>query len=198
VFLLERAKSRRASKQELYVLLASLLAAGLGGAVLFLIWMRGDPSRPSLLLSAAYVVAITFLAAWLLRRSSRAPLRYGSGVIAFQNDLHVHEPRGSEWDSALDVLGKGEAVVVAACRLSFRGDLLLVEVPNAWPPGEATLQTARDELERTQSFVEWLKETSDEFTSLIGPRPIVYELIDDYGAGTVLVARLSDGELEWG
>ena len=75
--------------------------------------------------------------------------------------------------------------------------VLRVETASAWSdPRQVTADVARAELGRARANVEDLLGDT-RFKELVGDRVATYELVNDYGTGTLLICTLRGDELDW-
>lgn len=66
-----------------------------------------------------------------------------------------------------------------------------------WEPQNVTPTRAESELLRAQAELEELKGDSADFAKLVAGRPVVYELIYDYGMGAVRLAMLTEAGFKY-
>ncbi len=114
----------------------------------------------------------------------------------------VDEASGQRWEAALSILAEGGFIVWRGLRLTFRtqtgsgppsvGPKLWVRVGTALDPAHLTPARAEAELRTAQGGIAELAGDSKEFADLISGHPISYELIDDYGKGSVRLATWTD------
>jgi hypothetical protein len=115
--------------------------------------------------------------------------------------LVVDEAAGQRWRVALEILAEGGYILWRGIGLTLRahigkgrsrvGPRLFVRVSSTWEPEHVTPSRAEAELRLAQAQLEELKAESPEFAALVDRRPLSYELLHDYGMGTVVLARWS-------
>ena len=126
--------------------------------------------------------------------------------------LKVDEASGQRWKAALEVLAEGGyirwgSIGWRGIGLTFRsqvgagpsrvGTTLYVRVPSEWPASSITPSRAEAELRAAQDEIDSLTQNSAEFANLIAGHPVSYELLDDYGTGSVLLAKWTDAGFEY-
>ena len=111
--------------------------------------------------------------------------------------LWVDEPEGPRWALAIELLAEGEDVVCMGLGLTLAseshpyprqlGSLLKVRVQTN-RRDSLTAEHARAELENAEAGLNEIRNRSAAFSALVGDRPTLFELIDDYGMGSVRLA----------
>lgn len=121
--------------------------------------------------------------------------------------LFVDETEGQRWRAALEILAEGGYIVWRGMGLTLRANIgkgrprvgprLFVRVMSIWEPEHVSPARAESELRRAQAELEELKSESPAFATLVSGRPVSYELLHDYGMGTVLLATWTDKGFEY-
>jgi hypothetical protein len=110
----------------------------------------------------------------------------------------IENPSGPRFELALERFLEGHAFEfkTIAFRTDTDGSVCCV-IDSSWAAENVTKETAhRDLAEGQQAFAE-LSTTSPAFALAVRGRPVRYELIHDYGNGSVLLCSLRDGKLTW-
>lgn len=108
--------------------------------------------------------------------------------------LSVDEPGGRRWDIALELLAEGTPVVCKGLRLHLQHvepghSLLTVTVESRWHDS-VTAERAESQLRHAETALAELLAGDSSFASIVEGAEREYELIDTYGMGAVLLARL--------
>jgi hypothetical protein len=74
---------------------------------------------------------------------------------------------------------------------------VLVRVDTSWPSKSLTAETAATDFQFAQSTLGELVFASDPFASAVRGRAVRFELIEDYGTGSVLLCTLEEGSMTW-
>lgn len=95
---------------------------------------------------------------------------------------------GPRFELALERLRSGHTFDFQEARFRFDGDGTLVcEVCSSWGREYVTSATASADLERGRAALRNLLGASESFSTSVRNRPIRYELIEDYGNGSILI-----------
>jgi hypothetical protein len=70
-------------------------------------------------------------------------------------------------------------------------------VDSSWASPAITAETVRTDLAEGQQVFEELSARSQAFRSAVQSRKVYYELIEDYGTGSILICSLTETELTW-
>ena len=70
-------------------------------------------------------------------------------------------------------------------------------VDSSWEIENVTAETATTDFEEARDSFDALVAQSPAFASLIQGRLVRYDLVDDYGTGTLLLCSFDGGELAW-
>jgi hypothetical protein len=110
----------------------------------------------------------------------------------------VEEPRGPRWQDALQLLADGHYVVCMGLGLTLASEIpgrsmdpgseLKVRLETRHDPRRITAQQAAAEIENAEAGVAEICERSADFARIVAGRPVVYELLEDYGMGAVRLA----------
>lgn len=121
--------------------------------------------------------------------------------------LAVDEAAGQRWQAALEILAEGGYILWRGIGLTLRAHIgkgrsrirprLFVRVSSAWEPDLLTPLRAEAELRHAQAELQELKTESPDFARLVSGRPVCYELLHDYGMGSVLLATSSEEGFEY-
>src|SRR5262245_54556168 len=108
--------------------------------------------------------------------------------------FEVDDVTDARFELALERLRAGHSFEFGGVTFRFDGDGALVcEVCSSWSSESVTPATISADLERCRSVLRHLLDVSDSFSrSVLGHR-IRYELIEDYGTGSILL-RSEAGE----
>lgn len=111
--------------------------------------------------------------------------------------LWVDEPAGPRWALALELLAGGEYVVCMGLGLTLAtealpephqpGRILKVRVQTL-RPDSLTAEHARTEIENGEAGLDEIRQRSPAFAALVADREPLFELIDDYGTGSLRLA----------
>jgi hypothetical protein len=74
---------------------------------------------------------------------------------------------------------------------------LTARIATQWELGNLTKSRALADLSRGQAIVQALIADSSDIRQLVDDRGLRYELVDDYDTGTILLATLTSGVIEW-
>jgi hypothetical protein len=111
--------------------------------------------------------------------------------------IRVEEPSGQRFELALDQFTAGEYFVFRGCGICRRGEFIEVRVPSSWEVENTNEQRARQDLELAERNIRQLQEVSARFSELVGPLPLRFILVYDYGMGGLELCELEDGEFTW-
>jgi hypothetical protein len=123
--------------------------------------------------------------------------------------LNVDEATGRRWQAALELLEAGGYIFWRGIGLTLRahtghgrsrvGPKVFVRVFSLWQPENMTPSRAEAALRRAQAELKDLEAESSDFAKLIAGRPMSFELLHDYGMGSVLLASWTDEgfKYEW-
>lgn len=71
-------------------------------------------------------------------------------------------------------------------------------VESSWQSENVTLATAERDLDEGAAVLRSLMLGSSEFSAAVANRTICYELVEDYGMGSITICSRSDKGIEWG
>ena len=120
--------------------------------------------------------------------------------------LPVDSCEGPRWRTALEVLKEGGYVVFKGVGLTLRDDgargkpqlgTLRARVQSGWQAQNLSEARALEDLSRGAAIVDDLIARSPEIREVVEQRGMLYELLDDYGTGAVLIATMSEGRIDW-
>jgi hypothetical protein len=105
---------------------------------------------------------------------------------------------GPRFDLAMERFRSGKAFEFreVAFRIDRSGVVFCV-VESSWQAENITPATATRDLDEAETVFRFLARESPEFKAAVGDRPLAYELVEDYGMGTILICSRRDGLLEW-
>jgi len=83
-----------------------------------------------------------------------------------------------------------------AFRMSADGVIHCI-VESSWQAENVTYATANGDLDEGEAALEQLMDESSEFRAAVCGCPVSYELVEDYGMGSILICSRRDGILEW-
>jgi hypothetical protein len=112
--------------------------------------------------------------------------------------FNVDAVEGPRFELAIELLTSGRAFEFHD--VTFRtddGGALLCIVDSSWGVGDTTPETATKDLEEGRVALEYLLEAAPAFASAVRGRPVRYELIEDYGNGSVLICTKVDDAIVW-
>lgn len=124
---------------------------------------------------------------------------------AMQGVLRVDTVDGTNWSPALELLGAGEYIEYRGIGLTLaeydRGHKQLgalhASIPITWHLPNLTEARAMGDIARGTAVVEELIQASQEIRAIVQQRGLRYELVNDYGKGSTLVATVVDGAVHW-
>jgi hypothetical protein len=70
-------------------------------------------------------------------------------------------------------------------------------IESSWQAENVTPATANDDLDEGEAAFKYLMQEASEFRAAVGDRPVSYELVEDYGMGSILICSRRDGVVEW-
>ena len=115
-----------------------------------------------------------------------------------RDTFSVDEPEGPRWNIALELLADGRPVRCMGLGLTLArgilghpvlpGSALTCALQTRHNSSSLTAEKAEAEIDNAEAGVTEIRERSPEFARLVSGRPIVYELLDDYGMGAVRLA----------
>jgi hypothetical protein len=123
--------------------------------------------------------------------------------------LRVDVVDGPNWQVALDLLREGHVIVYQGVGLTLadysqpgRVKLdpvtpLTARIATQWQLKNLTKPRALADLTRGQAIVEDLIANSPDVRQLVDKRGLRYELVDDYDTGSILLATVTSGVIEW-
>jgi hypothetical protein len=110
----------------------------------------------------------------------------------------VAEPEGARWRVALELLAEGKSITCLGITFTLAretpgrsgesGDTVKVRFQTRHDSSRLTPEQAAVEIDNAEAGVAEIRERSPEFAGIISGRPILYELLDDYGMGAVRLA----------
>jgi hypothetical protein len=102
--------------------------------------------------------------------------------------FEVDDIEGARFDLALERLRSGHTFEFEGITFRFEeGDTLVCEVCSSWASEYVTSATASADLERCRSVLRYLLDASDSFSSSVVGHRVRYDLIEDYGTGSILL-----------
>jgi hypothetical protein len=109
----------------------------------------------------------------------------------------VEEAVGPRFELALELLRSGRTFEFD--EIGFRMDDQMTHciVDSSCALEDVTAASAARDLEQGRATFQHLLERSPEFASAIGERPVRYELVHDYGNGSVLICWEQNGSITW-
>jgi len=113
--------------------------------------------------------------------------------------LRTDEPEGQRWDLALERLRRGEPVILGnVASVQIEWDSVKVVALSRWQAHNVTAARAREDFAEAARVIEGLTASDTRFREIVGGRRVDYELVEDYGKGSVLICRQDrEGRLEW-
>lgn len=110
----------------------------------------------------------------------------------------VEAASGRRFDLALERFLEGRPFEFREISFAMAADgTVLVGVDTSWSAENVTLERATADLALAQAALHELVSTSSAFASAVGGHPILFELVEDYGNGSVLLCTLDKGRLTW-
>lgn len=121
-----------------------------------------------------------------------------------KGDLVIDEPSGDRWQLALDLIENGEAAV------SLAGDTQ-IRRSAGWPGADGHIyvgvvvdgdtvskQAAQSRVDEARRRVDDLAKADPRFAALVRTHGVIWELVADYGSGSVQLAGISEtGKIHW-
>jgi len=110
----------------------------------------------------------------------------------------VDDMTGSRFALALERFYAGHAFVYRDVGF-VRGEDGFVNciVDSSWGAENVTAKTAEEDLATGAAVLAALSAASSEFHAVVGDRRICFELIEDYGNGSILICSQTDGVMTW-
>jgi len=110
----------------------------------------------------------------------------------------VETTNGRRFDLALERFLAGQVFGFQdVCFRMLPSGEVCCAIDSSWGPENVTPETAVSDLIEGQASFRELVEDSPAFASLVQGKPVRYELVDDYGTGTLLLCSFEDGEQVW-
>lgn len=120
--------------------------------------------------------------------------------------LSVDVVGGPNWAAFVAILSQGGYVSYRGVGLTLgepqkgggrRLGVVRAEIVSEWQSQNLTEARAMAELEHGKAVTEELVAESADVRDLVRDHGVQYELIEDYGTGSLLIAREKGGNLEW-
>jgi hypothetical protein len=110
----------------------------------------------------------------------------------------IEELSGPRFELAMERLRNGQSFELqdVALRLEKTGALVCV-VDSSWGIENITLATATNDLRAGEATVDLLLQSSPAFAATVQERPVRYELVEDYGGGSVLICSKVGDVVTW-
>jgi hypothetical protein len=110
----------------------------------------------------------------------------------------VEAIEGPRFELAIERLTSGRAFEFqdVAFRIDDDGSLVCI-VDSSWRIDNISVETATKDLEEGRGALEYLLGAAPAFSSAVRGRPVRYELIEDYGNGSVLLCTKENETLVW-
>ena len=70
-------------------------------------------------------------------------------------------------------------------------------VESSWQSENVTPATANRDLDEGEAALRHLMDQSSDFKAAVSGSPTCYELVEDYGMGSILICSRRDGIVEW-
>ncbi len=110
----------------------------------------------------------------------------------------VHTVVGSRFELAIELLVSGRSFEFHDVSFRIERDgTLLCTVDSSWGIDNVTLETATRDLEEGRAALDYLVVAAPAFAAAVHGRPVRFELIDDYGSGSVLICTRVSDKLAW-
>jgi hypothetical protein len=115
-----------------------------------------------------------------------------------RTSFSVDDATGSRFDLAMERFRSGETFEFrdVGFRLEADGAVHCI-VDSSWSAENTTSASAVQDLDSAEVVFKHLTEHSPEFAATVGGRPVSYDLVEDYGMGSVLICRRRDESLVW-
>ena len=105
---------------------------------------------------------------------------------------------GPRYELALELFRSGKSFDFRDVSLSIGDDgACLCIIDSSWGSEDVTATTAATDFEEAAATLRYILESSPEFASIVQSRPIRYELVNDYGDGSILICSKADGVVSW-
>lgn len=122
-----------------------------------------------------------------------------------EGSLRVDAIGGTNWSAALELLRAGEYVEYRGVTLTLaefdrgkrRLGTLQAIMPISWALSNLTEARALSDIARGTAVVDELITESADIREMAQERGLRYELVDDYGKGSTLIATVVDGVPHW-
>jgi hypothetical protein len=121
--------------------------------------------------------------------------------------LRVDDVDGPNWGAAIAMLRDGQYAafrgvgLMLVANVGKRGEKTLgavvARLQARWLPENLTRERALTSFLEGQDVIDGLITESPDIRELIQGRGLVYQLMDDYETGSVLIATMTSGTLEW-
>jgi hypothetical protein len=110
----------------------------------------------------------------------------------------IEEPHGSRFDLALERFLDGNAFEFKQIAFAIdQNGTVRCSVDSSWASSAVTADTARKDLAEGQHVLEELLISSEAFRAAVQGRAVRYDLIEDYGMGSILICSRTGNELTW-
>ena len=112
--------------------------------------------------------------------------------------LSVDDVAGARFDLAMERFGSGETFEFREVAFHRTADgVVHCVVESSWQAENVTSATATDDLDEGEAALRYLVEASAEFRAAVGDRPVSFDLVEDYGMGSILICSRRAGVMEW-
>jgi hypothetical protein len=110
----------------------------------------------------------------------------------------VEEPRGGRFAAAIERFLSSESFEFQEIAFYLSADgVVCCAVDSSWQPENVTPTTADKDLEEGRAALEYLVQSSPSFADAVRGKPVRYELIHDYGSGSILVCSKMRDVITW-
>jgi hypothetical protein len=105
---------------------------------------------------------------------------------------------GPRYELALELFRSGRSFDFREVPLSIgEGGACLCIIDSSWGSKSTTTATATTDFEEAEATLRCILESSQEFALAVQGRPVRYELVDDYGDGSILLCSKAAGVVTW-
>ena len=99
--------------------------------------------------------------------------------------------------AGVEILSEGGSIALHGITITVRDAQIRVAVFSQWLPENLTEAFARDEFTRAQSIYATFLQQQPVLAQRLHRLPVIYELLDDYGMGAMLLGTFDGNRIEW-
>lgn len=117
--------------------------------------------------------------------------------VVIVESMRVEEDSGPRFDAALDLFAEGEPLLFNQVSFQLEGGVLRCAALSSYQAANASPVSVQKDYARAVETLEHLRRSSARFRELTEGREIAWQVDDDYGMGSIEIARVEDGRVIW-